>query len=316
MNSICLLVFGCGYKLDDPEFLLNMKYVEMIADGFEDSLGNVVEFLPWLKFLPIRSIRRLKQALKIRDAIMVEQLKRHRKKVVKGKIAKDFTDFLLLESEQECNQHQKEFLSDEHLKLLMFDLFGAGVDTTITAIRWAIVYLTHWPDVQRKIWQEIYNLTGNKRPVSLEDKKKLPFTEATVHETLRMCSLFPISPRKTTADTAINGYHIPKGTQVAFNLWGVNHDEKYWEDPNGFKPERFLDATGKLTIKRKLGLTFSAGKRACPGESIARNEVFLIIGYLIQNFHIMASGELPSLDPVPSVAFKPKPYKICFVERI
>lgn len=66
-------------------------------------------------------------------------------------------------------------------------------------------------------------------------------------EVLRFSSLVPLSiPHGIQWDTELNGYHIPKGAMVLINLWGCHNDPTYFENPDDFKPERFLTADGQL----------------------------------------------------------------------
>lgn len=367
------MVFGCRYSKDDPEFLKSVEYIGMIAEGFDDSLGNVADYFPCLKLLPFPSLTRLKIALRIRDDVMSCQLQQHREANLKvpdlankmvpdnlkvpdlanemvpdlnlkvpdlanemvrdnlkvpdlankrvpdliNERVPDFTTFLLRKSEQEdVDGTALHGLEDKHLKLLMFDLFGSGVDTTVVALSWAVVYLIRWPSCQEKMLAEIENLRPNKSRIEICDFKDLPYCQAVVYETLRMCSLFPISPRKATRDTELLGYEIKKGADIVFNLWGVNHDERHWSRPYEFTPERFLDQDGKLKCLNRLSyLPFSMGRRGCPGAKIAEKEIFLILGTLLQHCEVKASRIMPSLEPAHSVSYKPKPFTAIFAPR-
>lgn len=310
LNIIRQMAFGTRFSEEDPEFKKNLQYINTIASSF-DIVGNAMDCFPFLKLFPFGKIKSLKDAMKTRDEIMSEQLKRHQENGLK---LHDFTTFLL--NSNDTGKSGENALSDTQLKLLMFDLFGAGVDTTIVALLWAIIYLIRWPECQRKIQTEIDELKPECTEVTIADKKDFHYTQAAVCETLRMCSLFPISPRKATRNTTLEGYDVPKGTDVCFNLWGINHDERHWKYPEVFMPERFLRSDGKLKTLRHLSFApFSIGRRRCPGENIARNEIFLILCTLMQHFDIKPASELPSLDSVPTVSVKPKPFQCIFLAR-
>ncbi|GLD46980.1 cytochrome P450 2J6-like protein, partial [Lates japonicus] len=99
-----------------------------------------------------------------------------------------------------------------------------------------------------------------------------------------------------TVDTTVNEYIIPKGTIIIPMLHSVLHDESMWETPHSFNPQHFLDEDGKFR-KREAFLPFSAGKRVCLGEQLARMELFLFFTSLLQRFSFSApAGEQPSLE--------------------
>ncbi|XP_066490572.1 cytochrome P450 2D20-like [Tiliqua scincoides] len=97
---------------------------------------------------------------------------------------------------------------------------------------------------------------------------------------------------------------LPQGTTVITNLSSVLKDEAMWENPHQFYPEHFLDKNGQF-VKREAFLPFSAGRRACPGEQLARMELFLFFTSLLQHFtcHIPKDQpRIPSTVPVTSLS--------------
>ncbi|CAG7824374.1 unnamed protein product, partial [Allacma fusca] len=92
---------------------------------------------------------------------------------------------------------------------------------------------------------------GDSLP-TYEDRTLLPYTEATILETLRLGNVVPLPPpRKAMSSTSYAGYFFPKGTIVTMNFYSALMDEKYWEDPYNFRPERFLDSSLNFLDKRK-----------------------------------------------------------------
>lgn len=95
---------------------------------------------------------------------------------------------------------------------------------------------------------------------ALEEKCKMPYTEAVLHEVLRFCNIAPLGIfHATSKDTVVRGYSIPEGTTVITNLYSVHFDEKYWSNPEVFCPERFLDSSGQF-VKKDAFIPFSLGK--------------------------------------------------------
>jgi len=113
----------------------------------------------------------------------------------------------------------------------------------------------------------------------------MPYTAAFIKEVFRISTTAPFANfHETTTNVEFHGYWIPKGTVVIGNLYGANHDEKTWGDPENFRPERFLVKNGKSVPPAPL--SSSVGLRACPGQSYARNSFFLYLVTIVQNFTI------------------------------
>lgn len=117
--------------------------------------------------------------------------------------------------------------------------------------------------------KEIDSVLSNGRAPTLEDKQRMPYIEAVLHEILRFCNIVPLGIfRATSQDAKVNGYTIPKGTMVITNLYSVHFDEKYWNDPGVFSPERFLDSSGNF-VRHEAFLPFSLGKASFLKTSIS-----------------------------------------------
>ena len=318
MNVICALVFGSRYELDDPEFTKFMEITNAIASVV--AAGSVVDVFPWLKFIPFKSIEKLKKKCQERDELVGKIYREH---VQANRIdnPQDLTDALLKakkEAEDE-DSSVKRFLTGRNLIMTMSEVFLAGLETTASTLCWALLYLIYNPDVQQRLHQELDQVIGPDRLPELEDKKNLPHLEATITETLRLSSLLSLSvPHKTTVDTTLQGYSIPKDTTVLTNLWSLHHDPEIWDEPNAFRPERFLDEEGNFVPpKADRFLPFSAGRRVCLGESLARLELFLVLARLLHSFKFEnpPGCDLPTLEPINGIVLMPQPFSVCALNR-
>ncbi|KAK6484400.1 cytochrome P450 2J2-like, partial [Huso huso] len=161
---------------------------------------------------------------------------------------------------------------------------------------------------------EIDRVIGQARQPSMEDKPNMPYTEAVIHEVQRMGNIVPLNlPRINTKDTTLGRYFIPKGTQVFANLTLVLFDKNEWQTPDTFNPGHFLDAEGQF-VRREAFMPFSAGKRVCLGEHLARMELFFFLTSFLQKFTISSpKGVEPSLQFKPGSTLSPLPYKICAI---
>lgn len=99
----------------------------------------------------------------------------------------------------------------------------------------------------------------NDGVINLEHVESVPFLKACVNETMRMRPVAPSGiPRAVNKEITISGYCLPKGTMVIPLQWAMHHDEKYWTDPETFRPNRFLDVDGNM-INHKAFMPFQAG---------------------------------------------------------
>uniref|UniRef100_A0A8C6QN79 Cytochrome P450 2J6 n=1 Tax=Nannospalax galili TaxID=1026970 RepID=A0A8C6QN79_NANGA len=111
--------------------------------------------------------------------------------------------------------------NEENLICSTLDLFFAGTETTSTTLRWALLYMALYPEVQEKVQTEIDSVIGQERQPSLADRESMPYTNAVVHEVLRMGNIIPLNaPRAVAVDTTLSGYHLPKESELALeNSW-------------------------------------------------------------------------------------------------
>ena len=314
-NVVCTIMFGLRYKLDDPEFLKAIEIPKAIFAMLGS--GSIVDVFPWLKFFPFKSVQRFKKICEERDDLFGRIYREH---VTANRVQdpQDLTDTLLkAKKEAEEDSSVKEFFSDEHVILTMGELFMGGLETTSSSVCWALLHLIHNPKIQDMLHQELDEVIGPNRLPELKDKKKLPHLEATITETQRL-SGGALQPHKSMVDTTLQGYHIPKVSTVLINLWSLHHDPDIWDAPNEFKPQRFLNKDGKYVLPNADHFRpFSAGRRQCPGESLARIQLFLVLARLLHSFKFEnpPGCDLPSLEPITGLAVMPKPFKVCAFKR-
>uniref|UniRef100_A0A8C0DK01 Steroid 17-alpha-hydroxylase/17,20 lyase n=1 Tax=Balaenoptera musculus TaxID=9771 RepID=A0A8C0DK01_BALMU len=207
-----------------------------------------------------------------------------------------------------------KLLSDRHMLTTIGDIFGAGVETTTSVIKWIVAFLLHYPPLKKRIQDDVDQNIGFNRAPSISDRNRLVLLEATIREVLRIRPVSPtLIPHKAIVDSSIGDLTIDKGTDVVVNLWALHHSEKEWHRPDLFMPERFLDPTGTKLISPSLSyLPFGAGPRSCIGEMLARQELFLFMAWLLQRFdlEIPDDGKLPSLEGNPGLVLQIDPFKV------
>lgn len=157
----------------------------------------------------------------------------------------------------------------------------AGTDTSAVTIEWAMSLLLNNPDVLKKARDEIDTVFGHEHLVEESDLSKLPYLQNIISETFRLFPAAPLLvPHESSADCVIGGYDVPRGTILLVNAWSIHRDEKVWDDPTSFKPERFESGVSEAY---KL-MPFGMGRRSCPGAGLAQRVVGLALASLIQCF--------------------------------
>lgn len=321
LNSLWYICTSTRFEVNDPDF-------QFLISNFIDNMQKVestglVFFFPW----PLKNGLLIKgfwkSFINTRDKIqgMVRASIEEHKKTYDPAETRDYIDAMLGQW-MKTDDPSSSFYKDEgdlNMLLVLVDLFLAGAETTSSTMQWAMLYMILWPEIQTRVQDEIDSVVGSSRSPTLEDKASLIYTEATMLEIHRFCSLVPFSVyHSATADTKFAGYKIPKDSVVLVNLRDAHHDKGYWGDPENFRPERWLEENGNKLIRHEAFMPFSTGKRACLGDSLAKDTLFLFFTYLMQKFRVEkvpGSGPL-SLEPnARTFIVAPKPYEIIVKSR-
>ena len=248
-------MFGKRYEYDDAEFKRLLYLVEnKIAAPIEMFAIITFPFLLRVPYFPKNSLTCTTELrLKFQDIVAEHHASFDANNV------RDFIDAYIKEMNGNKEHGQKTHLSDIELLAVLDDFFLAGTETTSTTLRWAILYMIAFPEVQRKVHEEIDKVVGRNCLPKLADKINLPYTNAVIHEVQRFASIVHIiAPRCTNNDVNFNGFTIPKKSTVLCNLYSTTRDSSVWQDPDDFKPERFLDESGMFVKVQEL-IVFGAG---------------------------------------------------------
>ncbi|XP_077311454.1 cytochrome P450 2J6-like isoform X1 [Lithobates pipiens] len=314
-NIICSTVFGRRYGYDDTTFrdILNVIHEHMkMVTGFWCQLYNAFGFV---KHLPLPH-QKIFRNFKTVYAFLGKVVEEHRRTRVPGE-ARDYIDCYLEELDMEHEDGHKSNFDAENLFTCVADLFIAGTETTSTSLEWGLLYMMTYPNIQEKCREEIDKIRGDRDHLDYDDRVKMPYTQAVLQEIHRFASVVSLGiAHAPIKDVQLNGYSIPKGTLIITDLSSTHYDEKYWKYPNEFNPENFLNEDGEL-VKVEYFLPFSAGPRVCPGENLARMELFLFFTTLMRHFefHWPDPKSPPDITPVFGITQKPKPFKMRLVPR-
>ncbi|NXH20004.1 CP2DH protein, partial [Bucco capensis] len=313
-NMICTIVFGERFDYGDETFKKLVRLFENVLKeetGFLPQLLNVAPVLLHIPGVPQKAFREQKVFMDFIDVMINKHMKSWN-----PAYTRDFTDAFLNEMHKGKEAEENGF-NYNNLRVVTADLFSAGSETTSTTLRWGVLYMLLHPDIQRKVQAEIDRVIGRDRPPTMMDQGNMPYTNAVIHEVQRCGDIVPAGvPHMTYRDTELQGFFIPKGTTIITNLTSVLKDETVWEKPKEFYPEHFLDGDGKF-VKREAFLPFSAGRRICLGEQLARMELFLFFTTLLQRFTFVIPKGQPKPQKEGHYAFtnSPHPYLVQAVLR-
>ncbi|KAL1532387.1 unspecific monooxygenase [Salvia divinorum] len=176
-------------------------------------------------------------------------------------------------------------LKTDHLTHLMLDLFVGGSETNTTSIEWIMSELVMNPDKMEKLKAELKSVAGDEKIMDESQMANLPYLQAVIKEVMRIHPPGPLLlPRKAESDQMVNGYMIPKGTQVLINAWAIGRDPSIWKNPDSFEPERFLNEKIDFKGQDYELLPFGAGRRVCPGMPLANRILHMTAATLVHNF--------------------------------
>jgi cytochrome P450 len=192
-------------------------------------------------------------------------------------------------------------MSDKQVRDEVITLFLAGHETTAIALSWTLVLLARHPEVEERLWREVFQILGDRLPCA-EDLPRLTYAEAVVKEALRLYPPAYVIGREALADCTLGGYTIPARATIYFSPWVLHRDPRWFEEPERFRPERWLDgSTAKLP--KYVFLPFGGGPRVCIGERFAMMETVLVLATLLRRFRFEPDG--PDPLPFPSITLRP-----------
>jgi len=189
-------------------------------------------------------------------------------------------------------------------------LFVAGHETTANALAFTSFLLARHPEVQQRVFEEVLEaVTASLDP--LEQIKQMPYTRAVIDESMRMYPPAWITDRENLEDDTVGDYYIRKNTLVGISFYELHRNPKYWENPDDFKPERFLGEHKKETAG--IYYPFGAGPRMCIGMGFAIYEMVLAVSHLVYHYTLNTQLNEPKVNPL--ITLKPVDILINFERR-
>ncbi len=271
-----------------------------------DSVGEIVEtmmsgfaheYLSWRRMLPRRlraqALARMDDATARLDTILYDLIGARRKA---GPGDADLLDRLL-----GAQDDDGQGMTDRQLRDEVATVFLAGHETTALALSYALHLLAEHPHTARALATEVDEVLGS-RAATADDMARLPFTTAVLRESMRLFPPAYLIGREVCDELEIAGFTIPRGAQVLTPQWVIHRDPRWYEAPEVFWPERWLDGLAQR-LHRFAYFPFGGGPRVCVGNHFALLEGVLVLATLAQQLEFHTAGH--SLELLTSVTLRP-----------
>lgn len=304
LNCLCRYLLGYRHDLEDPR----RKALDDALWGFrlQAATAPAEHRAAWLRRVLIDRLwptstsanrRRLLTGLHA----VARQLVAANNHSKPGERERSYIDIYMEKIRDAEKQNEPHFTADALIGNVVDLLTGAATSGPLY-LHWNLLNLAACADtLQAQLHLEIDAVVGFDRSPRWEDHTRMPLTMATLWEMFRWKLGTPFNiPRGTGRDTKFGEYRVRKGTMVFPNLLAVHWDPKRWQNPETFDPSRFLKPDGTAQTTRPDGLlTFSLGRRMCPGEAISMVEMFLVLATLLHRFRILPEeGEKIVISPL------------------
>ena len=268
---------------------------QAMADIVEALIDHAQTPIPTPRWWPSKRNRRMVRALDSMDGV-IERLVAARRQ--QNEDRGDLMSHAVFATDEQGSMSNKQ-LRDELMTLIF-----AGHETTAHTLTWAWYLLATNRDKLAKAQQEIDETIG-RRPIGVEDLRDLPYLEMCLKESLRLLPAPWIYAREAQTDLRLGDYDFPKGAILAISPLATGRNEKYFDDPLEYRPERWTREFERQLPKGAY-VPFAAGPRVCLGKQFAMMEMRIILGTLIQNVDVnLLEGFEP--DFLSEISLNPGP---------
>lgn len=168
----------------------------------------------------------------------------------------------------------------------------AGTETTALTLAWAMYEISRTPEMAERIRREGETVYGDRQPTAA-DYSALAYTRAVIQETMRIYPPIWGFIRVAAKDDVIGGKEIKAGDRISLFAYGAHHNAKFWEEPEEFRPERWMGGNAKKQVKYSY-IPFGAGKRSCIGGAMSQVENTLALSILLRRFRPEYAGDGPA----------------------
>ena len=212
------------------------------------------------------------------------------------------------EADPEFPEFDRQQVIDE-----MKQYLWAGTETTALTLAWCLYMLSTKPEIAEKVREEADRVCGVGQEPNWEQAQQLSYTKMVIQETMRVFPPIWGLIREAAAEDEIDGVKIHTGDTIVLCAYSVHHSDKFWSDPEEFRPERFSPERMKARTKYSY-LPFGAGRRSCIGGALSQLENALALAMLLRRFDPQYVGEVPARI-APTVTLTPRSLPFVIRER-
>ncbi len=199
----------------------------------------------------------------------------------------DVLSTLILATYDDGSQMPEDLIVDEMTTMII-----AGHETSATVLTWILYLTSTYPEVGQKVVEELDRVLGGRVP-EMSDLAQLTYLDCLIKETLRLYPPGWLIGRTPTSDVQLGDYTIKKGELIYMSPFVTQRDSRYFDEPEVFRPERWLDGL-ESRLPKGAYFPFSNGLHICMGQQFALMEIKLIAAYLLEHCHF----ERLDLEPV------------------
>lgn len=241
--------------------------------------------------------RRARREREFLDSLVYRIIEEHRSRAG-GDQRGDLLSLLLGAMDEDGSQMTPKQLRDETMTL-----FLAGHETTAQMLAWTWYQLAENPEAEARLHEELRVVLEGRSPEAA-DFPKLPYLRGVMNEVLRLYPPAYIIARTSIEACSIGGYDFPAGSTMLMSQWVMHRDGRFFEDPDTFRPERWLDGLGNR-LPAGAYYPFGDGPRRCIGQGFALLEAAIVIGTIAQRFKFrLAPGQ--AVVPEPLITLRPR----------
>lgn len=275
---------------------------EHVAELIDDLMADFQEVIQsWRRlfpqWVPFAARRRSKENAKELDRIVMDLVRKRR---ASGTLGDDLLSRLLAARDE---SDPTRGMDDQQLRDELITLFLAGHETTANALCWTLLLLAEHPEVDAKLFAEVQKVVG-ERSAKLEDVAALTYTDAVLKESMRVYPPAHIIGREATREIKLGRWTIPANASVLISPWALHHDRRFFDDPEAFRPERWLDGS-TANLPRNVFLPFGGGPRICVGNHFAMMEAVLVLATVVQRLRFERVNR-DTVDVQPAITLRPK----------
>jgi cytochrome P450 len=268
-----------------------------VTDVVEDVNARTRVFFDLPLTVPTRRNRKLQGSISMLDAIVHRTIAEHRAALARGEEPRDLLSLLLLAKDEETGAG----MSDEALRDEVLTFFLAGHETTANALAWTFYCLSKHPTADRTLATELASLDARSDKI---DTSNLSYTQMVLKEAMRLYPPAWIIGRQAEEDDIADGFRIPRGTMVFVSPYVTHRHPDYWENPEGFDPERFTPER-EAARPRYAYIPFGGGPRFCIGQGFAMTEAAIILAVLASRFRLELATSR-EIVPEPLITLRPR----------